>query len=78
MRRGPFKGRRYKGFRKARRITNTRQAIDAGLGYLSENRKETDCPGLKIEENTIHCDMTAVSRRGFMNWKKVRRYRTIT
>ena len=58
---------------KARRITNTRQAIDAGLGYLSENRKEDGLSlGLEIEENTIHCDMTAVSRRGFMNWKRVR------
>ena len=37
------------------------------------NRKEDGLSlGLKIEENTIHCDMRAVSARGFMNWKKVR------
>ena len=69
----PLKGGVIKVSGKARRITNTRQAIDAGLGYLSENRKEDGLSlGLKIEENTIHCDMTAVSRRGFMNWKRVR------
>lgn len=69
----PLKGGVIKVSGKARRITSTRQAIDAGLGYLSENRKEDGLSlGLKIEENTIHCDMTAVSRRGFMNWKKVR------
>lgn len=56
-----------------RKITNTRQAIEAGLGYLSENRKEDGLSlGLKIEENTIHCDMDAVSSKGIMNWKKVR------
>lgn len=55
------------------KITNTTQAIQAGLGYLSENRKEDGLSlGLKIEENTIHCDMKPVSRNGFMNWKKVR------
>lgn len=56
-----------------KKITNTGQAIDAGLGYLSENRKEDGLSlGLRIEENTVHCDMKAVSRHGFMNWKKVR------
>lgn len=55
------------------KITNTKQAIAAGIGYLSENRKEDGLSlGLTIEENTIHCDMKAVSNRGFMNWKKVR------
>lgn len=56
-----------------KKITNTRQAIEAGLGYLSENRKEDGLSlGLKIEENTIHCDMDSVTKKGVMDWKKVR------
>jgi ribose transport system ATP-binding protein len=56
-----------------KKINNTRQAIDAGLGYLSENRKEDGLSlGLKIEENTIHCDMKSVSKNGFLTWKRVR------
>lgn len=56
-----------------KKIANTRQAINAGLGYLSENRKEDGLSlGLTIEENTIHCDMHSVSKTGFMNWKKIR------
>ncbi|MEG0108435.1 MAG: sugar ABC transporter ATP-binding protein, partial [Lachnospiraceae bacterium] len=55
-------------------IMNSQQAIHAGLGYLSENRKEDGLSlGLKIEENTVHCDMKSVSKYGFMNWKKVRK-----
>lgn len=55
------------------KISNTRQAIHAGLGYLSESRKEDGLSlGLRIEENTVHCDMKAISKNGFMNWKKVR------
>lgn len=59
---------------KEQRIKNTKQAIKAGIGYLSENRKEDGLSlGLKIEENTIHCDMESVSRGGFViDWKKVR------
>lgn len=54
-------------------ITNSKQAIEAGLGYLSENRKEDGLSlGLKIEENTIHCDMKSVSKHGVLDWKKIR------
>lgn len=56
-----------------KKISNAKQAIRAGIGYLSENRKEDGLSlGLKIEENTIHCDMGSVSKNGFINWKKVR------
>lgn len=56
-----------------KKITNTKQAIEAGLGYLSENRKEDGLSlGLKIEENTIHCDMESVSEKGVLDWKRVR------
>lgn len=56
-----------------KKITNSRQAIDAGLGYLSENRKEDGLSlGLKIEENTVHCDLKAVSKKGILDWKKIR------
>lgn len=56
-----------------RKITNSRQAIDAGLGYLSENRKEDGLSlGLKIEENTVHCDMNSVTKKGILDWKKIR------
>lgn len=55
------------------RIKNTKQAIAAGLGYLSENRRDDGLSlGLRIEENTIHCDMKDVSKWGFMDWNKVR------
>ena len=56
-----------------KRIVNPKQAINVGIGYLSENRKEDGLSlGLKIEENTIHCDMKSVSKRGILDWKKVR------
>lgn len=57
-----------------KKITNTRQAIDAGIGYLSENRKEDGLAlGMKIEENTIHCDMNSVASKGVVDWDKVRK-----
>lgn len=69
----PMKSGTVKVSGKVRKITNSSQAIDAGLGYLSENRKEDGLSlGLKIEENTIHCDIGSVSKHGFINWKKVR------
>ncbi|MBQ1311174.1 MAG: sugar ABC transporter ATP-binding protein [Blautia sp.] len=55
-------------------ITNTSQAIENGIGYLSENRKEDGLSlGLSIEENTIQCDMSAAASKGFINWRKVHR-----
>ena len=55
-------------------IANIRQAIKAGIGYLTENRKEEGLSlGLKVEENTIHCDMKSVSKNGILSWKKVRK-----
>ena len=55
-------------------ISNIRQAIKAGIGYLTENRKEEGLSlGLKVEENTIHCDMKSVSKNGILSWKKVRK-----
>lgn len=69
----PLVGGTIKVSGKPQKITNAKQAIDAGLGYLSENRKEDGLSlGLKIEENTIHCDMKSVSKNGFVNWRKVR------
>lgn len=69
----PLKGGTVKVSGKPVKITNTVQSIQAGLGYLSENRKEDGLSlGLKIEENTIHCDMKSVSKKGFMDWKRVR------
>lgn len=69
----PLKGGTVKVLGRPVKITSTTQAIRVGLGYLSENRKEDGLSlGLKIEENTIHCDMGSVSKNGFMNWKKVR------
>lgn len=57
-----------------RKISNMKQAISVGLGYLSENRKEDGLSlGMKIEENTIHCGMDKVSNKGFINWSKVRK-----
>lgn len=56
-----------------KKISNTRQAIEAGLGYLSENRKEDGLSlGMRIEENTVHCDLDSVAKKGRMDWKKVR------
>ena len=55
-------------------ISNIRQAIKAGIGYLTENRREEGLSlGLKVEENTIHCDMKSVSKNGILSWKKVRK-----
>jgi ribose transport system ATP-binding protein len=69
----PLKSGEIKVSGQRKKISNTRQAIQAGLGYLSENRKEDGLSlGLTVEENTIHCDMNSVSRNGFINWKKVR------
>lgn len=54
-------------------IKDTRDAIDNKIGYLSENRKEDGLSlGISIEENTVHCDMKAVSKYSLINWKKVR------
>jgi len=54
-------------------IKDTRDAIDNKIGYLSENRKEDGLSlGISIEENTVQCDMKAVSKYSFINWKKVR------
>jgi len=54
-------------------IKDTRDAINNKIGYLSENRKEDGLSlGISIEENTVHCDMKAVSRYSFIDWKKVR------
>lgn len=58
---------------KEKKIKNTRDAINEGIGYLSENRKEDGLSlGLTIEENTIQCDMKQVSNNGVINWKKVK------
>lgn len=58
---------------KKARIASPQDAIRCGLGYLSENRKEDGLSlGMSIEENNVHCDFSAVSRRGIVNWKKVR------
>ncbi len=55
------------------KIRNAGEAIRQGIGYLSENRKEDGLSlGIAIEENTVHCDMKAVSNRGLVAWKKVR------
>jgi len=54
-------------------VKDTRYAINNKIGYLSENRKEDGLSlGISIEENTVHCDMNAVSKLSFINWKKVR------
>lgn len=56
-----------------KRINNTKQSIEAGIGYLSENRKDEGLSlGLSVEENTIHCDMKQISKNGIINWNKVR------
>lgn len=58
---------------KIKKINNTSQSIEAGIGYLSENRKDEGLSlGLSVEENTVHCDMKQVSKNGIIDWKKVR------
>lgn len=55
------------------KIKDAKGAILNKIGYLSENRKEDGLSlGMSIEENTVHCDMGAVSTGGIINWKKVR------
>lgn len=55
-------------------ITSPGAAIRAGIGYLSENRKEDGLSlGMTIEENNIQCDYPSVSRFGVINWKTVRK-----
>jgi ribose transport system ATP-binding protein len=55
------------------RITSPGAAIRHGIGYLSENRKEDGLSlGMTVEENTVHCDLSSVSKGGIVNWKKVR------
>jgi ABC-type sugar transport system ATPase subunit len=54
-------------------IASPDAAIRHGIGYLSENRKEDGLSlGMTVEENTIHCDFSPVSKGGIVNWKKVR------
>ncbi|HHX36528.1 MAG TPA: sugar ABC transporter ATP-binding protein, partial [Clostridiaceae bacterium] len=56
-----------------RKIKNASQAIEYGIGYLSENRKEDGLSlGMSVKENTVHCDFSSISKNGFINWKKVR------
>lgn len=53
-------------------IKSPAQAINFGIGYLSENRKEEGLNlGLSLKENIIQTDMNAVSRKSFINLKKV-------
>ena len=48
-------------------------AIQNGIGYLSENRKEDGLSlGMSVAENTIHSDFGKVSHNGILNWKRVR------
>jgi ribose transport system ATP-binding protein len=55
------------------KIASPAAAIRHGIGYLSENRKEDGLSlGMTVEENTVHCDFSAVSKGGVVNWKKVR------
>jgi ABC-type sugar transport system ATPase subunit len=55
------------------KIASPDAAIRHGIGYLSENRKEDGLSlGMNVEENTIHCDFSPVSKGGIVNWKKVR------
>ena len=55
------------------KINSPTKAIQCGIGYLSENRKEDGlCQGMTVEENTIQCDYTKIGKRGIINWKKVR------
>ena len=57
------------------KITSPDAAIQYGIGYLSENRKEDGLSlGMTVEENTIHCDFSSVSKGGIMNWTKVRSF----
>lgn len=49
------------------------QAVSAGIGYLSENRKEEGLNlGLTIRDNIISTDYTSVSRYGVLNAGKIR------
>lgn len=58
---------------KEMRIKSPAQGISCGIGYLSENRKEDGLSqGMTIEENTIHCDFSKISKKGVISWKKVR------
>lgn len=48
------------------------QAIQNGIGYLSENRKEEALnQGLSIQENIIITDMKSVSKFSFIDWNRV-------
>ena len=54
------------------KIRTPKNAIECGIGYLSENRKEDGLSlGMTIEENTIQCDYGKVSKYGIMKWKRV-------
>ncbi len=54
-------------------IHSPKQALSVGLGYLSENRKEEGLNlGLKLEDNIVLSDMSAVSTAGVIHRKRVR------
>lgn len=70
----PLKGGNIKISGRTIRNRNVKDSIRNGIGYLSENRKEDGLSlGLSIEENTIQCDMTSVSKKNFLRWKQVRK-----
>ena len=55
------------------KIDSPVHAIQCGIGYLCENRKEDGlCQGMSVEENTIQCDYAKTGKYGIISWKKVR------
>lgn len=54
-------------------IHSPKQALRVGLGYLSENRKEEGLNlGLKLEDNIVLSDMSAVSTVGVIHRRRMR------
>ena len=54
-------------------IASPTHAVQRGIGYLSENRKEEGLSmGMSLQENIVHTNMRAASRGPFFLWKWVR------
>jgi ABC-type sugar transport system ATPase subunit len=55
------------------RVSSPKEALHKGLGYLSENRKEEGLNlGMKLEDNIMLTDFSAVSRVGVINSRSMR------
>ena len=53
-------------------VKTPRDAVKAGIGYLSEDRKRYGlCLGLSVADNTVMASLDAVSNGPFMNDKKI-------